>query len=795
VIGWWGVYYTFDSFFKSPFNTAAMFAGLTLLAFIIYYLYKDMSYCKFICPIGTLTRAYDKLSFTKLETYTDACKDCKTFECATACQYDLKPFTFAKKNQTDDCTLCMDCANTCEAVKFKFTAPAEQLGGKLKILNAEIWTYILIFASIPVSMGFAHGLNRSKIADQFIWNKTAEFFGMSEFSGGFAFLYAVILSLFFAVGGLYIASKILKKEYSSIFTTLGVAFVPLFIFASLGHTLETFFTKEYKMIIEGFAQGFGLSAEVDNLAKRGDGWLHYFSLFKWLGIAWAFLLLYKRLKLIDSTRIRKIFGYFFASSIILFYIGLNIYTGYVFSKYGAKERGGHGSHNSHSEHNVNGEMFQTVPFKDATLLQTGKDKTSGVVCGMNLVQYYKTNHSATLDGKVRQYCSIHCLAEDLNIKKLPLENIQVVDVVSLKFIDVKDAIYVVGSSQKGTMSMTSKYAFATKKDAYSFRQQYGGEIMDFRRALEVAMGDFGGEKKEFKKEAKEVNADEPFYFSLKNPSAKRENKGGHMHGGGSKPDFKKIPTKNIWLVSGSLNRKQPYLSKTTESFYFDVEQKEKRFLETSEKGKKIVSFEVPKNGYYNLFAIDEIQDKNQTFYKVAKFEYLQGSHGDETLYTDDVTKNLVQKKTKIDFLRIKSDDEDSFFYKHSMGDTLKLQALFEGKPLANAKVFISLESGWVKRTKTDENGTVAITLVRDYFPKWSEFDKRFNQELLITLQHTKDDTDYSLTYVASYYPNKSDYESYGFALILITLTLLVSGIVVYRFRKNRTKPFAEVSYV
>ena len=797
VIGWWGVSYTFDGFFKSPFNTAAMFAGLTLLAFIIYYLYKDMSYCKFICPIGTLTRAYDKLSFTKLETYTDSCKDCRTFECASACQYDLKPFTFAKKNQTDDCTLCMDCANSCEAVAFKFTKPAEQLGGKLKMLHAEIWAYILILASIPVSMGFAHGLNRSKIADQFIWNTTAEFFGLSEFAGGFAFLYAVVFTVVFAVGGLFLASKVLKKEYNFVFTTLGVAFVPLFIFASLGHTLETFFTKEYKMIIEGFAQGFGLSVEVESLAKRGDGWLHYFGLFKWIGIVWAFVLLYKRLKLIDSTRSRKIFGYFFASFVILFYIALNIYTGYVFSKYGAKERGGHGSHNSHSEHNVNGEMFQTVPFKDATLLQTGKDKTSGIVCGMNLAQYYKTNHSATLDGKVRQYCSIHCLTEDLKIKNLPLKDIQVVDVATLKFIDATSANYVVGSSQKGTMTMTSQYAFGSKRDAYKFKKEFGGDVVDFTRAVEIAMEDFRpaeakGDHHKMGKEAKPLISDEPIYFSLTNPKERKKETGGMHSHGGEKPQAKgEIPTKNLWLL---VDRKKIFEDDNITIFAFDTTGVLKDVHSQNKMGTKTYSFEVPKNGYYNIFAISETTKDEKKFYKVAKLEYLHGKHGNEDIYSDDIKKELLTNKSKIDLVRVKSKEEDSFFYTLKMGEKLTFKALLDGKPIEDAKLEIKLSSGWSKRVKTDENGTVSFEIARDYFPD-GEFDKRFKQDMLLTLKYSDDTTDYIVTYPASYYPNTSDYESYGFALILITLTLLVSGIVVYRFRKNRTKPFAEVSYV
>ena len=338
LVGWWGIYYTFAGFWKSPFNTAMMFSTMTLFAFVLYYIYRDMSYCKYICPIGTLTRAYDKLSFTKLETYSDHCKNCRTFECATACSYNLKPFTFEKKNQSDDCTLCMDCATSCEAVNFSITEPAQQLNSKLKILSSEVWTYILILGAIPVSMGFAHGLERSKIADDMIWNQTASLLNLSEYSGGFAFLYALIFTSFFAVSGLYLASKSLKKDYSTVFTSIGVAYIPLFIFGSLGHTLETFFIKDYKLIVDGFAQAFMIDSSVSNLAKRGDEWLHIFSILKWIGVAWAFLLIYKRLKLFKATKMRKSLAFIFSSTLLFSFIGLNFYKGYVFKTYGKKER-------------------------------------------------------------------------------------------------------------------------------------------------------------------------------------------------------------------------------------------------------------------------------------------------------------------------------------------------------------------------------------------------------------------------------------------------------------------------
>ena len=133
--------------------------------------------------------------------------------------------------------------------------------------------------------------------------------------------------------------------------------------------------------------------------------------------------------------------------------------------------------------------FQAVKKDEATLLQEGKAKAFCPECGMTLPMFYKTNHSATVDGKVKQYCSIHCVVEDTK-KGSKLTNIQVVDVNSLKFIDVNKAFYVVGSSKKGTMTMVSKYAFASKVNADAFAKENGGEVVDYATAYKTAEGDF-----------------------------------------------------------------------------------------------------------------------------------------------------------------------------------------------------------------------------------------------------------------------------------------------------------------
>ncbi len=492
VIGWWAVYYAYPGFYRAPFATAVLFLGMTLLAFLMYYLYKDMSYCKYICPIGSLTKAYHRVSFTWLGSYKSDCSECKTFDCAKACPYNLKPFTFDNKNSMGDCSLCMECSSACDAISFKMVKPSKSLLKKFKFDKIEVWTYILITASITITMSFHHGLGRSAIADVLPWSKSAEFFkgfinfGTADAVGIFAFIYAVGITLTLVYGGIYIASKALKTEFSKTFYTLGYAFAPLFIIGGLDHLMHGFFTHHYADIVNGFIYGFGLNIEkVDNLASRRDEWLGIFGVFKYLAVAWAFLIMYKRVNLFDVSKKAKTIAFISASFLILFYLFLVLFRIYAVSAYGKATHSHHGTHASHGK----AEMFQSVAFKDATLVQSGKDKASCYECGMKLPMFYKTNHAAKdVKGEVRQYCSIHCLARHKHKENTTDE--MVVDLKSLKFIDATKAFYIVGSSKKGTMSRVSKYAFLNEKDASQFVEKFGGKVMNYEQALFIAEKDF-----------------------------------------------------------------------------------------------------------------------------------------------------------------------------------------------------------------------------------------------------------------------------------------------------------------
>jgi nitrous oxide reductase accessory protein NosL len=134
--------------------------------------------------------------------------------------------------------------------------------------------------------------------------------------------------------------------------------------------------------------------------------------------------------------------------------------------------------------------FQTVSAEQAILVQKGQGRDSCIICGMHLQAFYKTNHAAdTKTGTKKQYCSIHCVVHDNEINKTDLLNLKVVDTNSLKFIRADKAFYVVGSSKPGTMSRTSKYAFAKKSEAEAFSKKFGGKIMNLHDTYTVAMKD------------------------------------------------------------------------------------------------------------------------------------------------------------------------------------------------------------------------------------------------------------------------------------------------------------------
>ena len=86
-----------------------------------------------------------------------------------------------------------------------------------------------------------------------------------------------------------------------------------------------------------------------------------------------------------------------------------------------------------------------------------------------------------------QACSFHCLADMALKSGEDPQNVKVALYLEPKnMIPADQAFFVVGSSAKGTMTMKSKIAFASKAEAEKFAQSCGGKVMGYNQTLELA---------------------------------------------------------------------------------------------------------------------------------------------------------------------------------------------------------------------------------------------------------------------------------------------------------------------
>jgi copper chaperone NosL len=110
-------------------------------------------------------------------------------------------------------------------------------------------------------------------------------------------------------------------------------------------------------------------------------------------------------------------------------------------------------------------------------------------CGMDRTQFHQSRHLVQYeDDLVDGTCSIHCAALSLaiNLDRGP-KAIYAADFGSAEkvkpLVKVDGASYLIGSKLPGTMSKTSKLAFASADAARQAQAENGGEIGDFHAAL------------------------------------------------------------------------------------------------------------------------------------------------------------------------------------------------------------------------------------------------------------------------------------------------------------------------
>ncbi len=328
IILYWLPVYLLPGALKIPLVASSLFLILTAVAALSFNMFKDMAYCSYLCPIGAVTKTYGKIGPVKLTTYQSACQECETFDCAAVCASGLQPYLFEKKNSMRDCTLCMDCAQSCEAVSFSIVKPMSGLTGEIKDRhNMHVWVFVTLLAVITITMSFHHALGHSPIKTELPWYKL----GMWMEGGiplgidwvGFNAVWIAFASVLLLVfGGFKLASLIVKAPLNEVTKNLAYALAPLMILGSLSHVGSFFFLHYANDLATSYYWMIGDETVVKPLASFRDKWVHLFKLFGYLGAAASAVLLYVRLGRYKSTLSLRLMAWISAGSMVWFYIFL-----------------------------------------------------------------------------------------------------------------------------------------------------------------------------------------------------------------------------------------------------------------------------------------------------------------------------------------------------------------------------------------------------------------------------------------------------------------------------------------
>jgi len=208
-------------------------------------------------------------------------------------------------------------------------------------------------------------------------------------------------------------------------------------------------------------------------------------------------------------------------------------------------------------------------------------------------------------------------------------------------------------------------------------------------------------------------------------------------------------------------------------------------------------------GFYNAYLTIQTVHDGRLEVQTAKAELLRGTCCRKGI-EEETTRAPLDPTAPIELVREHLPDEE-LMTRITSGDRLTFTVLGRGAPLAGVPVTLITQHGWHNTAVSDDQGRVSYTMIRDYYPSWSEFNRR-HRETYLTVAHldtrekgTYEDTPYtSVRYTATlaghYYPSSADYRSYAYGLSITLLVFTFGGTAIYLYRRRRRKPFKEVRF-
>lgn len=285
----------------------------------------------------------------------------------------------------------------------------------------------------------------------------------------------------------------------------------------------------------------------------------------------------------------------------------------------------------------------------------------------------------------------------------------------------------------------------------------------------------------------------------------------HQHSGGAEvdadgevvADTTHNGNKQVWLRSGENPRSAKYLNGVQGTLTLLRQDGSMPGVALSEgEGLTTAKLDLPDLGFYNAYWVQKMVHGGMLHVEVAKAELLHGTCCAKDVDDEAVAKPIINTAIPLELVREHYPNE-GLFTRIVSGDTVNFIVLNFGKPVAGAVVAMISHRGWRNTQTSDADGRVSFTLVRDYYPNWLEFKKRFKQSYLVTadlnvpVPVTIDGVSYrsahyNTTLAGSYFPSPHDYRSYAWGLGIGLLVIVFGGLAVYLYRRRRLKPYKEV---
>lgn len=284
----------------------------------------------------------------------------------------------------------------------------------------------------------------------------------------------------------------------------------------------------------------------------------------------------------------------------------------------------------------------------------------------------------------------------------------------------------------------------------------------------------------------------------------------HKHGGGAEVDADgevvadntHSGKKQVWLRRGDDPRGAKHLSGVQGTLTLlsqDGSMPSVAFAE--DKGVSTAKLDLPELGFYNAYWMQKMDHDGMLHVQIAKAEVLHGTCCSKDVDEAAVSKPIINAAVPLELVREHYPDE-GLFTRIVSGDNVNFTVFSFGVPVAGAKVTMISHKGWQNLQTSDANGHVSFIMIRDYYPSWLEFKKRFKQSYLMTADLqvpgpvTLDGINYKSAYYNStlagnYYPSPHDYRSYAWGLGIGFFVIVFGGLAVYLYRRRRLKPYQE----